>query len=108
MKADFDINVTHDDARAVVRIRGELDLDTAPRLSEEIATLASRGVSAVTVDLAHLDFIDSSGLTALITGLKRLRDNGGDMTLRSPTPTTLKVFEITGLTRVFAISDETL
>lgn len=104
MEADFDINVTQDGARAVVRISGDLDLATAPRLCEEIITLASRGVFAVTVDLAHLDFIDSSGLTALITGLKCLRDNGGDMTLRSPTPTTLKVFEIAGLTQVFAIS----
>ena len=68
MEADFDINVTQDGARAVVRISGDLDLATAPRLCEEIITLASRGVSAVTVDLAHLDFIDSSGLTALITG----------------------------------------
>ena len=54
--------------RAVVRIGGDLDLAIAPHLCEEIVTLASRGVSAVTVDLAHLDFIDSSGLTALITG----------------------------------------
>jgi len=40
----------------------------------------------------------------LISGLKRLRQQGGDMALRSPTPGTRKVLEITGLTEVFAIS----
>ena len=77
---------------------------TAPRLREEIVGLASRGVCAITVDLAHLDFIDSTGLAVLVAGLKRLREHGGDMALRSPKPSTLKVFEITGLTQVFAIS----
>ena len=77
---------------------------TAPRLREEIVGLVSRGVCAITVDLAHLDFIDSTGLAVLVAGLKRLREHGGDMALRSPKPSTRKVFEITGLTQVFAIS----
>ena len=41
-----------------VRVIGELDMASAPRLREEIVGLVSRGVCAVTVDLAHLDFID--------------------------------------------------
>jgi anti-anti-sigma factor len=40
----------------------------------------------------------------LITALKRIRQQGGDITLRSPTPGTRKVLEITGLTEVFGIS----
>ena len=56
------------------------------------------------MDLAHLDFIDSTGLAVLVAGLKRLREHGGDMALRSPKPSILRVFEITGLTQVFAIS----
>jgi anti-sigma B factor antagonist len=53
---------------------------------------------------ADLDFIDSTGLTVLIAAVKRLRELGGDITLRSPSPRTLRVFEITGLTQVFAIT----
>ena len=97
----FDIVVVETGRAAVVQVRGELDLSTAPRLEEQLVSLADAGVLDVTVDLADLDFIDSSGLQALVAGLKRLRARGGDLGLRSPRPSTLKVLEITGLTRVF-------
>lgn len=87
-----------------VRLLGELDMGTAPRLRDELVRLTEEGASFVTVDLSELAFIDSTGLSVLITALKRLRQRGGNMTLRSPTPGTRKVLEITGLTEVFSIS----
>ena len=89
-----------------VRLLGELDMSTAPQLREELLRLASGagGPAQVTVDLSELAFVDSTGLSELITGLKRLRQGGGDMALRSPTPATRRVLEITGLTEVFSIS----
>lgn len=83
---------------AMVQVRGELDPSTAPRLSEELMSLCDEGALDVTVALAELDFIDSSGLQALVAGLKRLRAQGGNLELRAPKPSSLKVFEITGLT----------
>lgn len=100
----FDIEVTRTDGSAVVRVIGELDLATAPHLREEFIGLVNSGVHSVTVDLAQLDFIDSTGLAVLVSGLKRLREQGGDLGLRSPTPSAMKLFEMTGLTTVFAIS----
>jgi anti-sigma B factor antagonist len=87
-----------------IRLLGELDMSTASRLRDELARLATDGPSLVTVDLSELSFIDSTGLSVLITGLKRLRQEGGDMALRSPTAGTRKVLEITGLTEVFSTS----
>ncbi len=87
-----------------VHLHGELDLSTAPQLREELVRLTSDGATAVTVDLSELEFVDSTGLSVLITGLKRLREKGGDMELRSPNPGTRRVLEITGLTEVFSIS----
>jgi anti-sigma B factor antagonist len=87
-----------------VQLLGELDMSTAPQLRDELLRLASDGAKDVTVDLSQLQFMDSTGLSVLITGLKRLREKGGDMALRSPTPSTRRVLEITGLTEVFAIS----
>ena len=87
-----------------VRLLGELDMSTAPQLRDELLRLTSDGARQVTVDLSQLEFMDSTGLSVLITGLKRLRERGGDMALRSPTPNTRRVLEITGLTEVFAIS----
>ena len=101
---DLQLVVSSVDSHHEVRLLGELDMSTAPQLREELSRLADGGVTVVTLDLSDLAFIDSTGLTTLITGLKRFRQEGGDMTLRSPTPATRKVLEITGLTEVFSIS----
>ena len=92
------------DSQHEVRLLGELDLGTAPQLRDELDRLAADGAKLVTVDLSDLAFIDSTGLSVLINALKRIREQGGDMALRSPTPGTRKVLEITGLTEVFSIS----
>jgi len=59
-------------------------------------------VFAGTVDLGRLDFIDSTGLVVFVGGLKGLREHGVDLALRSPSASARKVFEITGLTELFA------
>ena len=87
-----------------VRLLGELDMSTAPQLRDQLLRLVSDGATMVTVDLSELAFVDSTGLSVLITGLKRLRQQGGEMALRSPSPGTRRVLEITGLTEVFPIS----
>ena len=87
-----------------IHLHGELDMSTAPRLREELLQLSSDGAMEVTVDLSRLEFVDSTGLSVLITGLKRLRERGGDLALRAPNASTRRVLEITGLTEVFAIS----
>src|SRR5207248_9099888 len=65
----------------------------------------SQGSHQVVVDLEGVDFLDSTGLGVLVGGLKRLRSHDGDMILVCTQPRILKVFEITGLTKVFAIFD---
>jgi len=102
--SEFDLITTRTDEEIVVRLIGELDLATAPRLDEELAGLAVGGAPHVTLDLAELVFIDSTGLSALVSGLERLRDMGGSLVLRSPNASTMKVLEITGLTGVFDIT----
>jgi len=55
-------------------------------------------------NLADLDFIDSTGLSALVDGLERQRELGGDLTLHSPSPSIMRVLEITGLKSVFVLT----
>jgi anti-sigma B factor antagonist len=100
----FALEVRQGEADAVVRLIGELDMASAPALGTELAGLAARGVRTVIVDLDQLDFIDSSGLSVLIAGLKRLREGGGTLTIRSPSARAKRVFEIAGLSQLFAIS----
>jgi anti-sigma B factor antagonist len=101
---DFGLLVRQSADQAVIDIRGELDVYTAPQLREQLASLFDHGARHVVVELGQMDFIDSTGLSVLVVWLKRLRENDGDLTLRAPKPNALKVLEITGLNRVFDIT----
>ena len=100
---DFAVTVIPVDATATVRVIGELDGHTAPRLRATFVTLVADGIRHVTVDVGDTSFIDSTGLSVLVGGLKRLREHGGDMVVRSPTRATRKLFEMTGLDAVFTV-----
>ena len=101
---ELQVSVSGAERAYEVRLLGELDMATAPQLRDELLRLATNGATQVTVDLSQLGFVDSTGLSVLITGLKRLREKGGDLALRAPQPGTRRVLEITGLTEVFSIS----
>jgi anti-sigma B factor antagonist len=102
---DLGFEVDHRGGYAVLAVRGEVDVYTAPRLRERLIELVSQGSHQVVVDLEGVDFLDSTGLGVLVGGLKRLRSHDGDMILVCTQPRILKVFEITGLTKVFSIHD---
>ena len=68
------------------------------------AALVEDGTRQVTLDVGGTHFMDSTGLSVLVGGLKRLREQGGNMVLKAPTAATLRLFEITGLHTVFDIS----
>ena len=102
----FDLVTSRTDDAAVVTVIGELDLSTAPRLLEVLAGLAGNGTIDVTLDLAQMAFIDSTGVSVFVSGLKCLRETGGDLALRSPSASAMKVLEITGLTSLFSIRSE--
>jgi anti-sigma B factor antagonist len=88
---------------AVLRVSGEVDAYTAPMLREQIRELTAKGAVHLIADLSQVDFLDSTGLGALIGGLKRLREAGGSLTLVIVAPRILRLFQITGLTKVLAI-----
>jgi anti-sigma B factor antagonist len=86
---------------AVLQVSGEIDLYTAPVLRERIQDLAAKGTVHIIADLSRVDFLDSTGLGVLVGGLRRLREAGGSLTLVISAPRIRRVFEITGLTKVF-------
>lgn len=100
---DFEVSVTAVGRDAMVRIRGDLDCHSAPELRSALAAAMDDGVRQVTLDIGGTQFVDSTGLSVLVGGLRRLRDHGGNMVIASPTAATRRLFEITGLSRVFEI-----
>lgn len=95
-----------EDGVAVVALAGEVDLYTAPDFKEELVRLIEAGRRAVVVDLSDTTFIDSTTLGVLISGVKRLRPNDGRLELVVTDRTIRKIFDITGLDRVFELHEE--
>jgi len=80
----------------VVALSGELDLDGAPRLEEELLRVEATDASSIVVDLRELHFIDSTGLRLLVMAAERSESNGRFAILRGPKQVH-RVFEITDL-----------
>lgn len=93
---------TEQDA-TVLEVAGEVDIYTAPKLREKLVELIDAGATRLVVDLGSVGFMDSSGLGSLVAGLKRIKERGGEMILVSDREHVLKLLDITGLDRVFAV-----
>ncbi len=102
---ELDLSVAERNGFTVVTVRGEIDVYTAPRLRERVVELANQGHYDVIIDLNGVDFLDSTGLGVLVGALKRLRGHDGDLVLVCTQHRILRIFEITGLTKVFVIRD---
>ena len=87
-----------------VVLKGELDMATAPELSQRLAEVAAAGPDAVTLDLSELEFMDSQGINVLLQARRALQAQGGRLIVRSPQPLVARVLETTGLLKV--LTDE--
>jgi anti-sigma B factor antagonist len=87
----------------VVVVGGEIDVYTAPKLREQLIDLVSAGSYHIVVDMENVEFLDSTGLGVLVGGLKRVRAHDGSLRLVCTQERILKIFRITGLTKVFPI-----
>lgn len=89
----------------VVDVEGEIDVYTAPRLRELLIELVNKGHFRLIVNMEKVEFLDSTGLGVLVGGLKRVRAHDGSLDLVCTQERILKIFRITGLTKVFGIHD---
>lgn len=80
-----------------VRLRGDVDAHGAPRLTEEIERLVASGARVLVVDCADVEFMDSSGLRALVAASQLLERDGGQLFIEGMSATVQRVLEITGL-----------
>src|SRR5215217_3582140 len=87
----------------VISLAGEVDLYTAPEFKQQLLEVIAQGGTHVIVDFTNTTFIDSTTLGVLVGGVKRLRTNDGQLALVCSDRNITKIFEITGLDRVFAI-----
>ncbi|HEX2495788.1 MAG TPA: STAS domain-containing protein [Gaiellaceae bacterium] len=101
---NFDITTEQlNESTYVISLAGEVDLYTAPEFKQQLLEVIGKGAKVVVVDFSNTTFIDSTTLGVLVGGVKRLRTNDGQLSLVSSDRNITKIFEITGLDRVFTI-----
>jgi anti-sigma B factor antagonist len=99
--ADREIDAT----THLVELGGEIDLYTAPEFKQRVSGAIESGKRRLVVDLSDATFIDSTTLGVLVGAEKQLRASEGTVVLVCPEPNIRKVFDITGLDRVFPMHD---
>jgi anti-sigma B factor antagonist len=103
---NFDIKTEQlSDDTYVISLAGEVDLYTAPELKQQLLEVIAEDGRHVVVDFSETSFIDSTTLGVLVGGVKRLRSVDGELSVVCTDPNIGKIFEITGLDRVFEIYD---
>jgi anti-sigma B factor antagonist len=97
---EFECTVSQQGDRAVMHLRGELDAATGPGLSAAVAELTTDGLAGVVVDLEHVTFVDSRGLSALLESHRTATDRDMTLTAVNLQPSVARLFRITGVDAV--------
>ncbi len=103
---DIKVNVRESGDAYVVELGGEIDVYTSPKVKDAITELIDQGHYNLVINLEKVRYIDSTGLGVLIGGLKRVREHGGTVSLVCTNPQIRKIFDITGLVKIFGIYDD--
>ena len=99
---DFDLQVGNQGDTSVVRVFGEVDVYTAPRLDECLQSLISSGTNRIAVDLENCAYIDSEGIKVLIKAVRE-RDGQPSLAICGARGIVLRILEITGLQALFEL-----
>ncbi|MCU1584848.1 MAG: anti-anti-sigma factor [Microbacteriaceae bacterium] len=94
-----------DQGVAIIYVTGKLNLVSAGSLREAVTETVDGAHPRISVDLTGVDFMDSSGLGALIGGLKTARQAGGDLRIAAPSDQVKLVLQLTNMDRVLTAYD---
>ena len=100
----FEVTTSTADGVATVMLEGELDIATAPLLDATLADVERNGTGTVLLDLARVQFIDSTGLRSLLSARQRAEAAGRKLRLANLTVDVERVFDVTGVRRIFDIA----
>jgi anti-sigma B factor antagonist len=108
MEMDLQIRTRTQEGIPVIQLSGEVDAYTCSRFRDAMIDAIEQGHPSIVVSMTDVEYIDSSGLGTLVGGLKRSSEKGGRIAVVCNSSQIRKVFEITGLEKVFPLfEDET-
>ena len=99
----LDIQVDHAPAYTICRPVGELDAYTVGQFRESLGALSSK--PKLLIDLSSVPFLDSAGLGALIGGIRRTREAGGEVAVFCNRPTLTRLLHTTGFDRIVTVTE---
>jgi anti-sigma B factor antagonist len=99
----LEIEVDHTDSHTLCRPVGELDAYTVASFRDALGELAHQ--PRVVIDLSDVPFMDSAGLGALIGGIRRAREHGGEVAVACSRPTLTRLLHTTGFDRIVPVTD---
>ena len=99
----LDIQIDQADGHTICRPVGELDAFTVSQFRQALAELASN--PRLLIDMSGVPFVDSAGLGALIGGIRRARELGGDVAVCCNRPTLTRLLRTTGFDRIVTVAE---
>ena len=93
-------------SEAIIRPNGRMDIESSAAVRQILLDMATKGIKAVVVDLSGVQFMDSSGLSVLVSGMKALRKNGGMLGICNANPQIRTALRLTMLDRVFPVHED--
>lgn len=97
LRTGFHVERSTSGDAVVVVLRGELDMATAPRLARALDDALDQLPTSVTIELAELGFLDSTGIRVLVTAHRRAAAARCRFVLRAPSGSVLKTLQLTGM-----------
>jgi anti-sigma B factor antagonist len=104
---NISITVDHGESETLVRLNGRIDVDSSPDLRDCLSAILSeeRLPRAITVDLAGVPYIETSGIATLIEALRIARHHQTTFCLQGLGGAVLRLFQVTGVLALFESSD---
>ena len=103
---NFDLETETSGSSALVRMRGDLDLQVVDRVTEALNQVESEKPELLVIDLSRLSFMDSSGMGAVAAAQIRAREAGREFAIVRPPAGVRQAFDRTGLDKVITIADD--
>lgn len=101
---NLEIKVDQQDQRITVYLAGEIDVYTAPDLREQLFSFVQKEQHTVVLDLAQVEFMDSSGLGTIIGALKTAKQHDSKLIIENANQRLQRLFSITGLSSLVEIN----
>ena len=103
MSMNIDSKLNNENGFWDVSLQGELDVSTADKLKEHLHKKEKKKILDMKINLENLDYIDSTGLGAMIGVLKKLKTDNKEIYIINPKSNVKKIFTITGLDKIFKV-----